>query len=93
MSLSSTVTAIYLAIPEPGTGIEPPGVGADINTMVGWVAWCAFAACVAGLLIAGAKAAIARRHQEEFNFSGVAMPLIAAGIISAAAGLINVVAS
>lgn len=93
MSLLTTATKFYYAIPSPGTGTEPPGVGADINTIVGWVAWCAFAACVAGLLIAGAKAAIARRHQEEFDFGGVAKPLIAAGIISAAAGLINAVAS
>jgi len=39
------------------------------------------------------KSAIARRHREEFDFGGVAKPLIAAGIIAGAAGLINVVAS
>lgn len=93
MSITSTVTAFYYAIPSPGTGIEPPGVGADINTIVGWVAWCAFAACVVGLLIAGAKAAIARRHQEDFDFGGVAKPLIATAIIAGAAGLVNAMAS
>ena len=51
------------AVPDPGTGTEPPGAAA-ILTVLSWLAWAVFAACVAGVLIVGIKLALAFRRGE-----------------------------
>ena len=59
----TAATTVLAAIPDPGTGTEPPGAAA-ILTVLGWLAWAVFAACVAGVLIVGIKLALAFQRGE-----------------------------
>ncbi|WP_420116578.1 hypothetical protein [Micromonospora sp.] len=59
--MSTLKSAIYLAVLDPGQGEAPPGSD-KITTVVNWVAWIVFAACVVGLLICAAKMAIQHRQ-------------------------------
>jgi len=39
-----------LAVTNPGQGTPPPTAGAKIDTVVSWIAWLTFAACLVGIL-------------------------------------------
>lgn len=41
-------------IPNPGAGVAPPGSD-GVLTLLQWVAWIAFAVCVAGVISTGAQ--------------------------------------
>ena len=62
-ALASTTTDLLAAVPDPGQGTEPPGAAA-ITTVLGWLAWAVFAACVAGVLVVAIKLALAFRRGE-----------------------------
>lgn len=47
-------------VPDPGSGEAPPGTD-GIETLLRWLAWIVFAACIAGVLIAAISMAI--NHQ------------------------------
>ena len=76
-SLAVTVLLTYvvpaLAVTDPGQGTPPPGAGAKIDTVVSWIAWLTFAACLVGVLVSaialaferqGLAAAAARAHMK-----------------------------
>jgi hypothetical protein len=54
-SLAATVLLTYvvpaLAVTDPGQGTAPPTAGAKIDTIVSWIAWLTFAACLVGVLV------------------------------------------
>ncbi|MGY1638775.1 hypothetical protein ACI78V_19175 [Geodermatophilus sp. SYSU D00742] len=61
MSLLSSPVA--LAVVDPGQGVAPPG-SEGIVTIVQWVAWTVLAVCVVGVLLVGARMALAHRRGE-----------------------------
>lgn len=84
---------LVAAIPNPGQGTAPPG-GAKILTILKWLAWGVFAVCVAGVLLNGAKLAVAhqRGHGGGEQTSGLAWTLIGAIVAGSAAALVGAVA-
>lgn len=80
---------IAVALPNGGSGTAPPGVEGKFNTLFTWLVWGALTACVAGLIFALVKMAVAKRHNEEFNGGGIIMSMIAAIGIVSATGLIT----
>jgi hypothetical protein len=75
-----------------GQGTAPPGAG-QIKTIVSYLAWGVTAACVAGVLIAAGKMAVA--HQRggggAEHASSLAWVLIAAVIAGSASALVGAV--
>ena len=63
-SLAATALLIYvvpaLAVTDPGQGTAPPTAGAKIDTIVSWIAWLTFAACLVGVLISAIGLAFER---------------------------------
>jgi len=59
----SSALEIVAQVPNPGSGIKPPGAG-GVDKILGWAAWVAFAICVLGVIIAGATMAIQHRRGE-----------------------------
>jgi hypothetical protein len=59
--LNQTLTSIALAIPDPGTGTQPPGFE-KFTTIMGWGKWMAFGILVMSLVFAGVKMAIGNRQ-------------------------------
>jgi hypothetical protein len=53
----------YLAIPDPGQGVAPPGADRLLRGLQ-WVAWSVFGLCVAGELMVAGKMAISHRRGE-----------------------------
>ncbi len=51
------LSAVLLAVPNPGPGIAPPGA-AQITKLLQYAAWIVFAACVGGVLISAGMMAI-----------------------------------
>jgi hypothetical protein len=86
-----TANALLLVLaPNPGAGTPPPGA-AKITTVLGWLAWLVFAACVAGILFCAGKMAVNHRRGEGAEHAaGLAYTLaacIVAGSASAIVGL------
>ena len=63
-SLAVTVLLTYvvpaLAVTNPGQGTPPPTAGAKIDTVVSWIAWLTFAACLVGVLVSSIALAFER---------------------------------
>lgn len=79
-------TVLYLAAP-PATATEPPGAGAPIGHILGWLAWIGGAAAVAGLIIQGIRAMLAHRRGEEFNGSGIGAVLMGMVVVVSASSI------
>ena len=64
LSLAVTVLLTYvvpaLAVTDPGQGVAPPGAGTKIDTIVSWIAWLTFAACLVGVLVSAIGLAFER---------------------------------
>jgi hypothetical protein len=75
-------------VPTPSPSL-PSGTDADAQTIVNWTAGGAAVACLIGLMIVGAKMAIAQRHNEEFNAGGLGKVFVGGIIIAAAAPMIT----
>jgi hypothetical protein len=82
--LSSTLATVV----DPGQGIAPPGAE-GIITIVQWVAWTVLAVCVLGVLLVGARMALAHRRGEGADHAvGLAYVLGGAVLVGSASGLI-----
>ncbi|MGO9957981.1 MAG: hypothetical protein ACLP50_18775 [Solirubrobacteraceae bacterium] len=47
---------------DPGLGQAPPGnASADVNTIISWIAWLTFAACLVGVLVSAVTLAFERQ--------------------------------
>lgn len=78
-------------VPNPDA-TQPPGTE-GFNTILGWLKWGGLAACVAGIIIAGAMMAIQHRRGEGGESLGkVGWVLVAVIVISAGASLIGFLA-
>lgn len=63
--LASAHSMLLAAVPNPGSGTQPPGkVGADVTTILSWGAWVVFAMCVAGVLTVAGMMAVSHRRGE-----------------------------
>lgn len=87
--MKTQLTMIWLALPNGGSGTAPPGVEGKFTTLFTWLVWGALTACIAGLIFALVKMAIAKRHQDEFNGGGIILSLVGAIGIVSATGLIT----
>lgn len=85
-----TLAAGLLAqVPDPGSGIAPPG-SEGLITILRWVAWIAFAVCVAGVMIAGAAMALGNRRGEGGEHAArLGWVLAGAIVIGSASGLVG----
>lgn len=87
------VFTTVIAVIDPGQGTPPPGSD-KITTLLSWVAWLVTAGCVAGVLYAGGKMAIAGVGSSGYGGGGehgkalgwVCAGCIVAGAASAIAG-------
>ncbi len=85
-----TVGGILAAPPNPGGGTPPPGVGVKIDTLVGWVAWLAVAACVCGCLFVAIRMAVLhQRGQLGEHMGGLGSVLGACVLIGGASALVG----
>ncbi len=83
---------LIAAVPNPGHGSPPPGSD-KLLTILQWVAWGTFAICVAGVLMNGARLAIA--HNQGYgggnqHAMGLVWALIGAVIAGSAASIVTV---
>lgn len=91
MFLLAATTDVLAAIPDPGQGIQPPDT-AGLTTILGWAAWCVFAAIVAGVLIQAGRMGLAHRRGESVEVTGgLVLALIAAVVAGAASSLVGAV--
>jgi hypothetical protein len=82
--LSSTLATVV----DPGRGLAPPGAE-GIITIVQWVAWTVLAVCVLGVLLVGARMALAHRRGEGAEHAvGLAYVLGGAVLVGSASGLV-----
>lgn len=87
--MNAVLTKVWMALPNGGSGTAPPGVETKFTTLFTWLVWGSLTACVAGLIFALVRLAIAKRHNEEFNGGGIIMALVAAIGIVSATGIVN----
>lgn len=87
--MNAVLTKVWMALPDGGSGSAPPGVEDNFTTLFTWLVWGGLTACIAGLIFALVKMAIAKRHGEEFNGGGIIVALIAAIGIVSATGIVN----
>lgn len=90
--LTSDVLAV---VPNP-TAAEPPGFG-GINTILTWIKWACYIACLVGLLGAAGAWALDRfgngRGGGGDHVQGIVKSILAAIVVGAAGLLINTVAT
>ena len=77
------------AVPNPGSGEAPPGVGGKVLTILKWIAYLASAACVAGLVLTAGRMAIAHRRGDDTNVSQLGWVLGACVLIGSASGIVG----
>ncbi|RFU22990.1 hypothetical protein [Geodermatophilus marinus] len=76
------------AVVDPGTGIAPPGAE-GVVTIVSWVAWTVLALCVLGVLLVGARMALAHRRGDGAEHAvSLGYVLGAAVLVGSASGLV-----
>ena len=86
--MSVLTSPVALAVVDPGQGIAPPG-SEGIVTIVSWVAWTVLAVCVLGVLLVGARMAVAHRRGEGAEHAvSLAYVLGGAVLVGSASGLI-----
>jgi hypothetical protein len=92
MTLIHTVASHFgdiLADP-PKFGTEEPPFGAQLKQLAGWLLWIATLACVAGVIITGARMAIAFRGGGDANVVQLAWVLFACILVGGATGIANI---
>jgi hypothetical protein len=88
MTTLLTTAPEVLAVLEHGEGVPPPGAE-GIVTIVQWVAWVVLAVCVVGVLLVGARMAVAHRRGEGAGYATeLGFVLGAAVLVSSASALI-----
>ncbi len=87
MTTSAADTDV-LAVLDPGEGAPPPGAE-GIVTIVEWIAWVVLAVCVVGVLLVGARMALAHRRGEGSAYAAeLGFVLGGAILVGSASGLI-----
>jgi hypothetical protein len=86
--MGALTSPLTLAVVDPGQGVAPPGAE-GIVTIVQWVAWTVLAVCVLGVLLVGARMAVAHRRGEGAEHAvSLAYVLGGAVLVGSASGLI-----
>jgi hypothetical protein len=73
--------------------LPPPGLSADVNTLLGWWKWVALTAGIFGLVGCGAMMAIGRRSRSALAADGATgIPWVLAGLtlIVLASGIVGI---
>lgn len=92
MNLQRMAVEVQLrALPDGGTGTAPPGVESGITKLLTYTVWGALVAAIFGVIIGGAKLAIAKHHQQEMKGGDIAMSIIGAIVAIAATTIITTV--
>ena len=91
--LTDLVAQLALAVPDPGEGAPPPG-SESLLTVLSWIAWIAFAACVVGVLKAGGLLAMVGIGHRGSGDHGVALgaAIVGAIVCGSAAAIVTAVA-
>ena len=84
-------TDVLAAVPNPGQGEAPPG-SAGFLRILRWAAWVAFAVCVLGVIITGARMAISARRGEGGEHGATLLwVLVGCILIGSASGFVGAV--
>jgi hypothetical protein len=91
MSLTlGVVSQILAVVPDPGQGTAPPGSD-KLLTILKWVSYVAIMVCVGGVIITGARMAIAhRRGSDGEAASSLAWVMGGCILIGSASGMVTV---
>jgi hypothetical protein len=91
LAAAMVVVAALPAVAAPNPRPEAPaGVGAKLDTLLGYGMYFVIVACVAGVLICAAKLALAIRHGEGAEAAGrLGAVGFACVLIGSAAGIVN----
>jgi hypothetical protein len=82
----TTVPASGLgALPNPGAGTAPPGVGTSVDTIVSWAAWIVFAIAILGLFFTAFKMMTAHHRGEGGQQTAGLLYVLGGTIVAAAA--------
>jgi hypothetical protein len=89
MVLALPAATAMAAAPDPGSGSQPPGTE-KLLTLLKWLAWCGYAACVAGVILAAIGLVMEHKGRGSGGGSGqLVMVLIGALLIGAASKLVD----
>jgi hypothetical protein len=83
---------LAVGVPDPAP-VAPPGLAADMNTLLAWWKWGALVAGVFGLIGCGAMMAIGRRNRSSLAADGATgIPWVLAGLtlIALSSGIVGV---
>jgi hypothetical protein len=81
------------ALPDGGSGTTPPGVGANVDTVVGWVAWIVFTIAILGLFFTAFKMMTAHHRGEGGQQTAGLLYVLGGTVVAAAAsGLVGALA-
>lgn len=96
--ITQAVEAVQVVAAAGGSGFDPGGMEAppgaeQIYMMIRWLTWAVFGCCVAGVLLASGKMAIAHTsgrggNEGMVNLAWVAMACVAAGTATGIVGLL-----
>lgn len=84
-----------VVVPNPPAA-APPGVGAKVDVLLGWLKWGGLIAGVAGLLVCGIMMMIGRRNRSAMAADGAArIPWVLGGLtlVAFSASLVGAAAS
>ena len=90
-TLTSSVSSVIAGIgdiPKPN-GNPPKELQTQILNLLGWVLWLATAACVVGVLVTGARMAIAYRGGGDANVAQLGWVLLGCVLIGTATSIVN----
>jgi hypothetical protein len=89
MVFALPAAAAMAAAPNPGNGTQPPGT-AKLLTLLQWLAWLGYAACVAGVIMAAIGLVMEHKGRGSGGGGGqLVMVLIGALLIGAASKLVD----
>jgi hypothetical protein len=92
-ALATAQQMMYLAVFDPGQGVEPPGQATTgMHTMMSWAAAIGLWVCLACLIGAGAMLAASHFGHGSPKISSIGWVLFGVAIISSAAPIIDGVA-
>lgn|SRR5487761_1328132 len=91
--VGATSPALADALPNGGAGTAPPGVGANVGTVVSWVAWIVFTIAILSLFFTAFKMMTAHHRGEGgqqtagllYVFGGTMVAAAASGLVGALA--------
>jgi hypothetical protein len=87
--LHAAVKTWVMAVPDPEP-VPPPGIAEKVNTILGFILYLVIAACVVGVMIVGAKLALAHRRGELHDHLAGLMAVGAGCVLAGgASGLVN----